>query len=122
MPGTPLANPEDIPLKLDERSRSSQCIMKTRKLGRTHFHVSELCLNAAKSRLMDDVAGSFALLDAQHTCDGSFIQNVGPCAKSAAAPAAENISEDMVDRWQPGDAVLQALSEIADPRRASRHA
>lgn len=74
--------------------------MNKRKLGRTHLHVSEFCLNTAKFGWIDDDALSFSLLDTYHACGGSFIQSLGFSPSSATAHAVESNSEDIVGRWR----------------------
>jgi aryl-alcohol dehydrogenase-like predicted oxidoreductase len=73
--------------------------MNKRKLGRTHLHVSELCLNATKFGGVHDEPSAQALLDTYYTCGGSFIQSLGFAPNSAAAQLVESPSEAIVGRW-----------------------
>ena len=73
--------------------------MNKRKLGRTHLHVSELCLDAGDFGCIVDEASSFALLDTYYTCGGSFIQSPGFAPNAAPAPVEEGSSDDIVGRW-----------------------
>src|SRR5688572_23318541 len=87
--------------------------MNKRKLGRTHLHVSELCLNTAKFGLNNDEAESFALLDAYYSCGGSFIQSLGVASHPATAQIVERSSEDIVGRWHETRGIVRDTLVLA---------
>ena len=79
--------------------------MNKRKLGRTHLHVSELCLNATKFGYINDEATSLALLDAYRAEGGDFIESFGSSQNSVTARPMDARSEEIVGRWHRSRAI-----------------
>lgn len=88
--------------------------MKTRRLGRSDLHVSELCLGTGNFGWSIDEGTSFDLLDAFRGAGGNFIQTGG------AASAEADVAASYLGRWlrasggPRGDLVLAARLDVAD--------
>lgn len=74
-------------------------MIKTRTMGRTGLHFSELCLGSINFGWKIDEASAHAILDAYHAAGGNFIQATNWSPDHMLPSAALSKSEEVVGRW-----------------------